>query len=295
VFNDILTSNASIPTIKTNCIFLRGTSFEEVSSILDFIYEGEALVKRERLNLFLSIAEDLKIHGLSSVNVLTNSKGTKEKEKYRNCHSPVSYDIDDCTFIPCVPILSTASPANQSRFQSKKSSSSDIEDCPKNMFNLHGNIGPAHCQSQNHQTIHVADLRAGIAGQTPFDGFQCQSFDNISIKEELPDTNITNSYTYNDEQNITVAEEELTNQCKGHDQLSIKGRKQTIVWNFFDRNKRARSTATGSSAICTLCGRKVKFCWVRRKNGNISKNVSNLWSHLRRNHDAVYQQHGNSS
>lgn len=52
-----------------NMMFFKGVSHQDLSYILDFIYHGEALVEEERLASFLSLAEELKIQGLSNVRI----------------------------------------------------------------------------------------------------------------------------------------------------------------------------------------------------------------------------------
>ena len=46
-------------------IFLRGVNLAEMASILNFMYQGEVNVAQEKLNLFLSVAEELKVKGLA--------------------------------------------------------------------------------------------------------------------------------------------------------------------------------------------------------------------------------------
>ena len=45
-------------------IYMKGLKFENVSTILDFLYSGEANVYEENLDSFLAIAEDLQLKGL---------------------------------------------------------------------------------------------------------------------------------------------------------------------------------------------------------------------------------------
>ncbi len=47
-------------------IYLRGVSFTDLASILDFIYNGEVNVAQEDLNSFLAVAEELQIKGLTN-------------------------------------------------------------------------------------------------------------------------------------------------------------------------------------------------------------------------------------
>ena len=46
-------------------IFMKGVKFENLAAIVDFLYCGEANVFQENLDAFLSIAEELKLKGLS--------------------------------------------------------------------------------------------------------------------------------------------------------------------------------------------------------------------------------------
>ena len=46
-------------------IYLRGVTFSDLSSVLDFMYHGEVNVAQEDLNSFLSVAEELQIKGLT--------------------------------------------------------------------------------------------------------------------------------------------------------------------------------------------------------------------------------------
>ena len=46
-------------------IYMKGAKFEDLSAIVDFLYCGEANVFQENLDSFLSIAEELKLKGLT--------------------------------------------------------------------------------------------------------------------------------------------------------------------------------------------------------------------------------------
>ena len=47
-------------------IYLRGVTMEDLNSLLNFMYHGEANVTQEDLNSFLAVAEDLDVKGLTS-------------------------------------------------------------------------------------------------------------------------------------------------------------------------------------------------------------------------------------
>jgi len=46
-------------------VYLRGVSYRDLTSLLDFMYQGEVKVEQRHLESFLSTAEDLKVKGLS--------------------------------------------------------------------------------------------------------------------------------------------------------------------------------------------------------------------------------------
>ena len=60
-------------------LYLKGVQHADLNHILDFIYYGEVSIAQENLNAFLSVAEDLKIKGLTQNNL--NVKETKAKSK----------------------------------------------------------------------------------------------------------------------------------------------------------------------------------------------------------------------
>lgn len=74
VFKELL---CAIGTGDSNnpLLFLRGISYQEISAVLDFIYNGQTKVQHKELDAFLTTAEELKIKGLS-------------KEKNSICSTP---------------------------------------------------------------------------------------------------------------------------------------------------------------------------------------------------------------
>ena len=59
--------------LKTNkhqhqMVYMRGVRFEELVSVIDFLYYGEANIFQDNLDGFLSIAEELQLKGLTGGN-----------------------------------------------------------------------------------------------------------------------------------------------------------------------------------------------------------------------------------
>merc|ERR1719219_1100598 len=46
-------------------LYLKGITFSGIQSVLNFMYYGEANIAQEDLNTFLSVAEELKVKGLT--------------------------------------------------------------------------------------------------------------------------------------------------------------------------------------------------------------------------------------
>ena len=60
VFQNLLTRNPHPHPL----VYMRGMKSDDLNSILDFLYTGEANVFQENLDSFLSIAEELQLKGL---------------------------------------------------------------------------------------------------------------------------------------------------------------------------------------------------------------------------------------
>ena len=82
IFKDMFTSYNWSNTL----IYLRGITGNDLNSIIDFIYFGEANVYQEDLDRFLALAEELKVKGLygkpdSESNSRTGQKTTISEEQ----------------------------------------------------------------------------------------------------------------------------------------------------------------------------------------------------------------------
>merc|ERR1712004_388184 len=64
-------------------LYLKGVKYKELLSLLDFMYQGEVNVAQEELNSFLSVAEDLRVKGLTQNNSGTSSSNTDHSFKQR--------------------------------------------------------------------------------------------------------------------------------------------------------------------------------------------------------------------
>ena len=62
-------------------LFLRDVPFVDLYTILEFIYMGEVNVAQEELNSFLSVAEELRVKGLTQGNNSTSDNKPKSEQK----------------------------------------------------------------------------------------------------------------------------------------------------------------------------------------------------------------------
>jgi len=76
VFKAMLKKGRNQPFLQP-FIFLHGVNYEDIQAILDFMYNGEVSVNQDGLRSFLSIAEDLRVRGLTQ-NDHANSRKTEE-------------------------------------------------------------------------------------------------------------------------------------------------------------------------------------------------------------------------
>jgi len=64
-------------------LYLKGVRFPDLQAVLNFMYHGEVNVAQEELNSFLSVAEDLRVKGLTQ-----SQSGPSQKESYSLPKSP---------------------------------------------------------------------------------------------------------------------------------------------------------------------------------------------------------------
>jgi hypothetical protein len=88
-------------------LYLKGVKYNDLQSVLNFMYHGEVSVAREDLNSFLSVAEDLRVKGLTQNQPETTSKKT---EKYS--HQPKPSTLSK--------VVSKPPPKNQDQFPVRK-------------------------------------------------------------------------------------------------------------------------------------------------------------------------------
>jgi len=62
-------------------LYLKGVKYKDILSVLNFMYMGEVNVAQEELNTFLSVAEDLRVKGLTQNNSSSESKTSNDPKQ----------------------------------------------------------------------------------------------------------------------------------------------------------------------------------------------------------------------
>jgi len=62
-------------------LYLKGVKYKELVCVLNFMYQGEVNVAQEELNSFLSVAEELRVKGLTQGNNSTSDNKPKSEQK----------------------------------------------------------------------------------------------------------------------------------------------------------------------------------------------------------------------
>jgi len=60
-------------------LYLKGVKYEEIKSLLDFMYDGEVSIAQDQLSSFLSVAEDLQVKGLAKNQHSTPGKASAKR------------------------------------------------------------------------------------------------------------------------------------------------------------------------------------------------------------------------
>ena len=77
VFKGIFRKQTNVQNLANLYIYMSGITYNNLASILDFIYNGEVNIAQEDLNSFLTVAEELQIKGLikdGNTNSIKNPK-----------------------------------------------------------------------------------------------------------------------------------------------------------------------------------------------------------------------------
>lgn len=87
VFEDMFDQLGGTQFVTNSSIYLRGIEAADLSSILDFIYQGEVTVPEERMSTFLAAAEDLRIVGIYQQNGAEEKQPSKRDSSSKKEHA----------------------------------------------------------------------------------------------------------------------------------------------------------------------------------------------------------------
>ena len=182
VFNKILTSNP----LNTS-IYLRGIHHEEIESILQFIYLGEATFYHERMNEFLNVAKNLDIKEIGK-NVINEEEETVdviEKQTFEeNLIQSDENPIDDETVMGRTAsqvLTSNSSFVSNDHKKSFKCQQCDYE--ATRLDNLQTHIKSKHegirypCQQCDYKATLASNLQKHIKSKHEGIKYPCQQCD----------------------------------------------------------------------------------------------------------------------
>merc|ERR1712098_40742 len=101
-------------------LYLKGVKYKELVCVLNFMYQGEVNVAQEELNSFLSVAEELRVKGLTQGNNSTSDSKPKSEQKPAQSRSIP-------TELP-PPKRPRPAPAQSSSYQSPTVDDDDIQE-----------------------------------------------------------------------------------------------------------------------------------------------------------------------
>jgi len=87
-------------------LYLKGVKYEDILSVLNFMYHGEVNVAQEELNSFLAVAEDLQVKGLTQKN---------DKDSHPIRQAPVHIKKPQENFQPPTQPVTSFKPSKQPR------------------------------------------------------------------------------------------------------------------------------------------------------------------------------------
>ena len=79
-------------------LYLKGVSYSNLQSVLNFMYHGEVSVAQEELNSFLSVAEDLRVKGLTQNQ--SGSQSTRKENEYKSPFTPKQNPPHERAYVP---------------------------------------------------------------------------------------------------------------------------------------------------------------------------------------------------
>jgi len=237
-------------------LLLRGIPYQDLSWILDFMYQGEVKMPEDHLPSFLSVAEDLKIEGL------TDSRPYIEQQsKYQVINLP-----------------NRKSSSNLFGLNPKLKEEYDYKDF-KFEPNFERDIKPSFSTIENEMLKNEMRKAAnrnqlsqlmedGQISLTPEDLASLENDDFEWAESEM--VKLENGSSHKNSESKPVPKPVDPNKKKRH---------QSIVWQFYIVNEHEKTVA------CSVCDQKL----TRGKEGGQDYGTSGMWKHLRCNHPIEYK------
>ena len=128
----------------------------DLTSILDFMYQGEVNVKQEHLNTFLAVAEKLRVRGLCQNDSGSNSSSSNSKQFSSHSEKPKARPSD----------TSFSEPSNKRQrpgAQVQESQDDDIEELPAPVVKQESGVDPVASSTPGSSSRLRADTDYAVA------------------------------------------------------------------------------------------------------------------------------------
>lgn len=162
-------------------LYLKGVKYQELLSVLNFMYQGEVNVAQEELNSFLAVAEDLRVKGLTQ----SNSGSKSSSSPSQRVREPPVPERDTAPPpkkprpTPIAPKPSTApSFAPPASFEDD-----DIQEVAP-VKSEPREPAPAHPPSQQQQPLYEAGSQGGTVALDDYGDFGDAAYDDGQYGEE---------------------------------------------------------------------------------------------------------------
>jgi len=170
-------------------LYLRGVKYNELMSILNFMYRGEVNIAQEELNSFLSVAEDLKVKGLTQGNQ-DESKAKVNSIQAKPQGKEISTRENDSNRVPKPPRAPTA--LQQHQVFSRQSNTEEVIPVKSEPHDPGTQTQPLY-----HHDVHVEDHQQTSTGQNT----------NMQYSEDLRTVALDDSYVVEEDYNDYQYEE----------------------------------------------------------------------------------------
>ena len=143
-------------------VFLHGVRHEDIEAILDFMYNGEVSVNQEDLRSFLTVAEDLRVRGLTQMDLEKKTEDIpSEDERSRSPEVTVASAVARTNYL-------TDNEVRRQQQQKRRRSMDDDEPVLQHKRELLGNMMSSTPLAR--ESLRDYSIDHGSAHSSPYQG-----------------------------------------------------------------------------------------------------------------------------